>query len=176
MNIGQIVAEITATTTGLKKAQLDANKQFAQIQNEANATSAVVKTAFAVAGTAAVLGFVAALAKATDGANETRKAMLGVDSIVKSMGENMDEAKKAIQDITQDGLIPMHKAIKGFRYLLSTGYSVSEALQLTKSAKDVGAFNNVIGDLGKAYEDWARGVKTGSVELTENIGLTARIS
>ena len=88
-SIGQIVAEITANTAGLRRAQQDASKQFGQIQNEADATSKAVKIAFAVAASAAVLMFVKALAKATDGANETRKAMLGVESIVKSVGENM---------------------------------------------------------------------------------------
>ena len=43
MNIGQIVAEITATTTGLRRAQQDASRRFEDIRNEANAMSAVVK-------------------------------------------------------------------------------------------------------------------------------------
>ena len=104
MNIGQLVAEITATTTGLRKAQQDAGKQFAQIQNEADATSKVVKTAFAVAGTAAVLGFVAALAKATDGANETRKAMLGLESTAKAFGQNFNDANKSVKELSSNPL------------------------------------------------------------------------
>ena len=176
MNIGQIVAEITATTTGLKKAQLDANKQFGQIQNEANATSAVVKTAFAVAGTAAVLGFVAALAKATDGANETRKAMLGLESTAKAFGQNFEDANKSVKDLYSDGLMPMDKSIRGFKNLLSVGFDVSQAMQISKAMKDIGAFNNVVGDLGQAYEDSTKGLKTGSMELIENIGLTQRLS
>ena len=176
MNIGQIVAEITATTTGLKKAQLDANKQFGQIQNEANATSAVVKTAFAVAGTAAVLGFAAALAKATDGANETRKAMLGLECTAKAFGQNFEDANKSVKDLYSDGLMPMDKSMRGFKNLLSVGFDVSQAMQISKSLKDIGAFNNVVGDLGQAYEDSTKGLKTGSMELIENIGLTQRLS
>ena len=176
MNIGQIVAEITATTTGLKKAQLDANKQFGQIQNEANATSAVVKTAFAVAGTAAVLGFVAALAKATDGANETRKAMMGLESTAKAFGQNFEDANKSVKDLYSDGLMPIDKPIRGFKNLLSVGFDVSQAMQISKAMKDIGAFNNVVGDLGQAYEDSTKGLKTGSMELIENIGLTQRLS
>ena len=176
MNIGQIVAEITATTTGLRKAQQDAGKQFSQIQNEANATSAVVKTAFAVAGTAAVLGFVAALAKATDGANETRKAMLGLESTAKAFGQNFNDANKSVKDLYSDGLMPMDKSIRGFKNLLSVGFDVSQAMQISKAMKDIGAFNNVVGDLGQAYEDSTKGLKTGSMELIENIGLTQRLS
>ena len=176
MNIGQIVAEITATTTGLKKAQQDANKQFGQIQNEATATSKVVKTAFAVAGAAAVLGFVAALAKATDGANETRKAMMGLESTTKAFGQNFEDANKSVKELYSDGLMPLDKSIRGFKNLLSVGFSVEEAMQLSKSLKDIGAFNNVVGDLGQAYEDSTKGLKTGSMELIENIGLTQRLS
>ena len=42
MNIGQIVAEITATTTGLRKATNDANKQFQEIQGNAEKTNKIV--------------------------------------------------------------------------------------------------------------------------------------
>ena len=45
-----------------------------------------------------------------------------------------------------------------------------------KAMKDIGAFNNVVGDLGQAYEDSTKGLKTGSMELIENIGLTQRLS
>ena len=91
-NIGQIVAEITATTAGLRRAQQDASKQFGQIQGEADATGKVAKTAFAVAASAAVMMFVKAVAKATDGANDTKKAMMGVESTAKAFGQNFEDA------------------------------------------------------------------------------------
>ena len=111
MSIGQIVAEITATTAGLRRAQQDASRQFGDIQNEANATGKVVKMAFAVAASAAVMMFVAALAKAADGANDTRKAMLGLENVAKAYGVSVDDATKITKDFTKDGLINMKNAL-----------------------------------------------------------------
>ena len=175
-NIGQIVAEITATTAGLKKAQQDASRQFGQIQNEADATSRVVKTAFAVAASTAVMMFVAALSKAADGANDTKKAMMGLESTAKAFGQRFDDSKKSVQELYSDGIMPIDKSIRGFKNLLSVGFDVSQAMQISKALKDIGAFNNVVGDLGQAYEDSTKGLKTGSMELIENIGLTQRLS
>ena len=70
----------------------------------------------------------------------------------------------------------MDKSIRGFKNLLSVGFDVSQAMQISKAMKDIGAFNNVVGDLGQAYEDSTKGLKTGSMELIENIGLTQRLS
>ena len=99
-NIGQIVAEITATTAGLRRAQQDASRQFGQIQNEADATSRVVKTAFAVAASAAVMMFVTALTKAADGANDTKKAMMGLESTAKAFGQNFEDANKSVKGLS----------------------------------------------------------------------------
>ena len=176
VNIGQIVAEITATTTGLRRAQQDASRQFGQIQSQANATGKVINLAFAVAGSAAVMMFVAALAKAADGANDTKKALMGLESTAKAFGQNFEDANKSVKELYSDGIMPLDKSIRGFKNLLSVGFDVSQAMQISKAMKDIGAFNNVVGDLGQAYEDSTKGLKTGSMELIENIGLTQRLS
>ena len=140
MNIGQIVAEITATTTGLRKATNDANKQFQEIQGNAEKTNKIVNYAFAIAGSAAVMGFVAALAKATDGANETRKAMLGLESTSKAFGQNFEDASKSVKELYSDGIMPLDKSIRGFKNLLSVGFSVDEAMQVSKAMKNIFTF------------------------------------
>ena len=102
--------------------------------------------------------------------------MLGLESTAKAFGQNFEEANKSVKELYSDGLMPLDKSIRGFKNLLSVGFSVEEAMQLSKSLKDIGAFNNVVGDLGQAYEDSTKGLKTGSMELIENIGLTQRLS
>ena len=119
MSIGQIVAEITATTAGLRRAQQDASIQFGNIQNQANATGKVVHLAFAVAASAAVMMFVAALAKAADGANDTKKALMGLESTAKAFGQNFDDANKSVKELYSDGIMPLDKSIRGFKNLLS---------------------------------------------------------
>lgn len=109
-------------------------------------------------------------------AKETDLYTRGLLETAKAYNQSQEEALKASELAREDGLIKIKEMNKGLKDLISVGYNVQEALTLTEALKDIGAFNNITGDLGTAYADFTKGVKTNSVELMENIGITKRLS
>ena len=111
-------------------------------------------------------------------ADQTKIALIGVSSVAKSFGEDGGIAVKYTKEIVamSGGMVDLQQSAQGLKFLIASGFNLEEAMDLTKSMLDIGAFNNVVGDLGQAYLDATKGIKTGSVELTENIGLTERLS
>lgn len=111
-------------------------------------------------------------------ADQTKIALIGVSSVAKSFGEDGGIAVKYTKEIVamSGGMVDLQQSAQGLKFLIASGFNLEEAMNLTKSMLDIGAFNNVVGDLGQAYLDATKGIKTGSVELTENIGLTERLS
>lgn len=110
------------------------------------------------------------------GAVETKIALLGLYASAKKQGSTFDETKTAAQKLASDGLMSVQQAATGLKFLLQSGFNIEEAMNLAQSMKNIGAFGNTVGDLGQAFVDASKGIKTGSVELTENIGLTERLS
>src|SRR5574344_1656344 len=175
-NIGQIVAEITANTAGLKKGQIEANKAFSDISNGGVNAGKIVAGAFGVVAAAGVMKLIDKLEDCTQVAIDNKKALMGLESVAKAYGVSVEDATKATKDFTNDGLLQMKSATTGMKNILSTGFNITEAMNLSKALKDIGAFNNVTGDLGQAFEDATKGMRTGSIELIENIGLTQKLS
>jgi hypothetical protein len=125
-----------------------------------------------------ITGFISSLTQLAKKADEAKLAMVGLKSVSEAMGEDGGAAQKAAKEIVKlsGGLVNLQQAGQGLKFLISSGYSVQEAFKLSESMLEIGAFNNVVGNLGQAYTDATKGIKTGSVELTENIGLTQRLS
>jgi len=109
-------------------------------------------------------------------ANQASMAVKGLEYTAIAFGQSQSQVTAAARELAQDGLISLKDSAEGLKFLLASGFNVSEALQIGKSFKDIGAFNNVVGDLGQAFKDSAKGIKTGSIELIENIGFTQRLS
>ena len=109
-------------------------------------------------------------------AKETDLYTRGLLETAKAYNQSQEEALKASELAREDGLIKIKEMNKGLKDLISVGWNVQESLKLTEALKDIGAFNNITGDLGTAYADFTKGVKTNSVELMENIGITKRLS
>lgn len=113
--------------------------------------------------------------KANKAFREQEKILLGLAKTAEAYGENENLAIKAAKELESD-VLSISQAAEGLKYLLGAGFNVEEALSIGKSFKDIGAFNNVVGDMGVAFVDASKGLKTNSIELIENIGLTTKLS
>lgn len=123
-----------------------------------------------------VMGVVGALSEFVGSANSARMAMMGLNGVANANAQDMATANRYAKELSSDGLIKLSTASNTLKYLMSSGFNISEAMNIAKSMKDIGAFNNVVGNLDQAMVDAARGIKTGSMELIENIGFTERLS
>src|SRR5574344_1681491 len=173
-NIGQIVAEITANTAGLRRGAADAQRILNDTSNNASAAGKAMKVAFAVTAAVGVMKLIDKLEDCTQVAIENKKALMGLESVAKAYGVSVEDATKATKDFTNDGLLQMKSATTGMKNILSTGFNVSEAMKLSQALKDIGAFNNVTGDLRQAFEDATKGMRTGSRSEERRVGKECR--
>lgn len=176
-NIGKIVAEITANTAGLRRGAAEAQRIMKNTSNGASVAGKSIYIAFAVTAALGVAKLIDKLEDCTQVAIDNKKALMGLESVAKAYGVSVEDATKITKEFTRDGLIQMKNASTGMKNILSTGFNITEAMNLSQALKDIGAFNNVVvGGLGVAFEDVTKGMRTGSIELIENIGLTQRLS
>lgn len=113
---------------------------------------------------------------AVQATNEYSLALKGLSEVARAYGQDMGKADKYAKQLATDGLISITDSATTLKYLMSSGFKIDEAFNMAKAMKDIGSFNNVVGDLGQAMRDSAKGIKTGSMELAENIGFTERFS
>lgn len=108
--------------------------------------------------------------------NLYESALVGLSSTANAFGQSQYQAREAAKSLAADGLISVTAAASTLKMLMSTGFSLAESLQMAQAAKDIGAFGRVTQDFNQAFMDFGRGIKTGSVELFENIGLTQKMA
>lgn len=124
----------------------------------------------------AVQGVIGSLTEFVDASNQYNLAMKGLSETARVFGQDQEKANEYAKQLSADGLMSVSQSAQSLKMLMSSGFSIEEAFQLANSMKDIGAFNNTIGDLGQAMVDVSKGIKTGSIELIENIGLTEKLS
>jgi hypothetical protein len=126
----------------------------------------------------AITKVIGKLKAAADRTNEYTMSMRGLNEVSKAYGQDGGAAQKMAKEIEEmsKGMVSASQAAQGLKFLISSGYSLDKASEMSKALLNVGAFNNVVGDLGQAFVDSAKGIKTGSIELIENIGLTEKLS
>ncbi|HAT77027.1 MAG TPA: hypothetical protein DCS19_09330, partial [Flavobacterium sp.] len=108
--------------------------------------------------------------------NLYESALVGLSSTATAFGQSQYQAREAAISLAKDGLVSVTAAASTLKMLMSTGFSLKESLQMSEAAKDIGAFGRVTQDFNQAFMDFGRGIKTGSVELFENIGLTQKMA
>ena len=113
--------------------------------------------------------------KANKAFQEQQTTLLGLAKTAEAYSQNQNEAIKAAKGLESE-LLSLEDAAQGIQFLLGAGFNVNEAFQIGQAFKDIGAFNRVVDDMGQAFVDASKGIKTGSIELIENIGLTERLS
>lgn len=130
------------------------------------------------AGIAAGAAFAGALRtgqQALETYRELELAVKGLEGTARAFNQDARAATEAAKNLAADGLVTIEQASQTMKFLISSGFSVSDSLELAQGIKDTAAFNNVVGDMGQAMVDSAKGIKTGSIELIENAGLTVRL-
>jgi len=109
-------------------------------------------------------------------ANKATTAVLGLSSAAVSVGSTPIKALAVAKELTADNVLKLSTVATSLKYLTQTGFKVNEAKQIVEAFKQIGAFGRVVEDFDQAVIDAARGVKTSSVELIENIGLAEKFA
>jgi hypothetical protein len=115
--------------------------------------------------------------QSTDSANRLQSAMLGLSSVARAFGVDAGAATKAAQNLAADGFITVSEAASGLKNLLSSGFSLEEAIQLMDGLKNQAAFNRQsFYELGAAVVATTEGIKNGNSVMADATGTTKNLS
>lgn len=113
----------------------------------------------------------------TAAANRQQSALIGLSSVSKAFGQNLDKTTEAAKDLASDGLMPIADAATGLKNLLASGFSLDQAIKLMNRFKDSAAFGRQGSlDFGEAIRSATEGIKNGNSILVDNAGVTKNLS
>jgi hypothetical protein len=108
---------------------------------------------------------------------EFQNALIGLSSIARSMGQDVDKAKAAAVQLASDGLMSVNEAARGLKNLLASGFGLDRAIGLMTRFKDIAAFNRQgFLSFGEAIVSATEGIKNQNSILIDNMGLTKNYS
>jgi hypothetical protein len=122
-------------------------------------------------------GVITGISAAVGESVKLENALIGVESVAKSFGQNTDAVKKAVLEFTKDGLVGATEAALAFKQVLSTGTDLPTAIKLLNSLKDTAAFNRqAFYSLGEAVVATTEGIKNGNSVRADAVGVTKNLS
>jgi len=155
-----------------KAAGADADNFGARLQN-----ASLQLAALGAAATLALTQVVTYLDKAVDAAVRQQNALMGLASVARGTGNDINATTQAAKDLAADGLMPIGDAASGLKNLLAAGFSLPEAVRLMNAFKDSAAFGRQGAlDFGQAIVGATEGIKNGNSILVDNAGVTKNLS
>lgn len=133
--------------------------------------------AIGAAATLALTQVVTYLDKAVDAAVRQQNALMGLASVARGTGNDINATTQAAKDLSADGLMPLGDAASGLKNLLASGFSLPQAIKLMNAFKDSAAFGRQGSlEFGQAIVGATEGIKNGNSALVDNAGVTKNLS
>lgn len=133
--------------------------------------------ALGAAATLALTQVVTYLDKAVDAAVKQQNALMGLASVARGTGNDIDKTTQAAKDLASDGLMPLGDSASGLKNLLASGFSLPQAIKLMNAFKDSAAFGRQGSlEFGQAIVGATEGIKNGNSMLVDNAGVTKNLS
>jgi hypothetical protein len=177
-----------ARITPQMTAQLGALRQnFQQVAQGAGQTQTGFQQvqASALAAHAAVGLFAAALGqqlisqlnKAVEVASRFQSTFIGLGSISRAFGQDINRVNDSARELAADGLISVRDSAVALRNLMMSGFNLEQAVELAKGFKDIASFNRQASlELGYAVTSATEGIKNQNSLLVDNAGLTKNLT
>lgn len=133
--------------------------------------------ALGAAATLALNNVIQKLNTAVDAAVKQQNALMGLSSIARSFGEDVNAATQAARDLSADGLMPLGDAAASLKNLLAAGFNLPQAIRLMNAFKDSAAFGRQGSlEFGQSIVGATEGIKNGNSILVDNAGVTKNLS
>ncbi|MDQ0923346.1 hypothetical protein QF038_001854 [Pseudarthrobacter sp. W1I19] len=149
--------------------------------NASRAISGVSNSIQALAGSVIAQQAISTLTSQFDAAveasNRMRNSLVGVTSVANAFGQDSEKTREAAKSLASDGLESVSEAATQLKNLLSSGFSLDQAIQIIDRFKDTAAFGrqSALG-FGEAVSGATEGIKNGNSILSDNAGLTKNLS
>jgi len=133
--------------------------------------------ALGAAATLALNNVIQKLNTAVDAAVKQQNALMGLSSIARSFGQDVNAATQAARDLSADGLMPLGDAAASLKNLLAAGFNLPQAIKLMNAFKDSAAFGRQGSlEFGQSIVGATEGIKNGNSILVDNAGVTKNLS
>lgn len=159
------------------------DKKMGEADGKAKSFSSTLKdgsmqlAALGAAATLALNGIIQKLNTAVDAAVKQQNALMGLSSIARSFGEDVNAATQAARDLSADGLMPLGDAAASLKNLLAAGFNLPQAIKLMNAFKDSAAFGRQGSlEFGQSIVGATEGIKNGNSILVDNAGVTKNLS
>lgn len=104
-------------------------------------------------------------------------ALLGLSSVAIGFKQDVEQAKQAARELAEDGLMSVADAATSLKNLLSSKFSLPEAVQIIERFKDSAAFGRQAAlGFGESIKGATEGIKNGNSILVDNAGVTKNLS
>lgn len=126
---------------------------------------------------AVLAGFANFALDAAEASERLNNSLLGLRTVAKNTGNDLELATSIAKNLSKDGLIPLEDSAAALKNLLSTGLDAEKAGKLLLSLKDAAAFNRQgFLTMGEAVKSATEGIKNGNSILVDNAGITKNLS
>lgn len=152
------------------------SQQAGMLQNVSMASTAA---AAAIGGLAALIAnsLIGVLQESVKQASLFANTFLGLSSVARSFGQDIQATNAAAMQLASDGLITVRDSAAGLKNLLAAGFGLPEAIELMKGFKDIASFNRQASlELGYAIVSATEGIKNQNSLLVDNAGLTKNLT
>jgi phage-related protein len=182
--VGNVVARIGADIRPLQRGLRDAQRGLRNFGGSANPVIRSMGASTIAMGNLMAIAFAKLAATINDftrnsikNYNDIISANIGLSSVLNAQGKDLQEAKRFLQEYTQDGLVPINDATAAFKQLSSAGYSIKQIEQLLIQMKDASAFNRQEAlSMGEAIRSASEGIKNENSIKVDNVGITRNLS
>lgn len=112
-------------------------------------------------------------------ASERQNAFKGLESLSRFLGLNTADTQSAVKNLrlVKSGIVDIADASTSLKNLLSSGFSLPEAVKLLEAFSDTAAFGKSAAlGFGEAIRGATEGIRNGNSVLVDNVGLTKNLS
>ena len=175
MALEEIKVKITADKSQVDGAFSDikgtANKVEAESKKAATSIGNVIS---AVVGAAAVQKITSFFSTAIGAYNRLDSALSRVESTSKAVGQSIERNKKLVQELADQGFLTLTESANAFSDSISMGLDPTKAKKFVESLSDIAAVERTMGTLNEAVSSGISGLRSGSSERVENIGVSVK--
>lgn len=178
----EVVVKTTSDTRGIKETEAELGKLETAVKKNTTSTgqlAGAVAVGNAAYGTisATLSSFTGFVGESITAANRYQGTLIGLSTVARAFGVDQDTATDAAKRLAADGFMTVTDAAQGLKNLLSSGFSLPQAIQLMESLKNQSAFNRQsFYDLGGAVVATTEGIKNGNSVLADATGTTKNLS
>ena len=175
MPVEEIKVKITADKADVDGAFKDikgtANKVETESKRAATSIGSVISAVVSAAAVSKITSFFSA---AISSYNKLDSALGRVESTSKALGQSIEKNKKQVMDLADQGFLSLTESANAFSDALLLGLDPTKAKKFVESLSDIAAVERTMGTLNEAVSSGIAGLRSGSSERVENIGVSVK--